>query len=341
MLNERRRLILRSLVEEYVQSAQPVASRSLVARYDLGCSPATVRNDLAALEETGHVRQPHVSAGRVPTDLGYRAFVDSMMDDSAENPGLGTDEVEAIHQHYGRIEHEVADLMRDTSALLSRLTSYVSVVLAPAIDRARIKRVSAVRLGATRVAVVVITDTGQVVNRTAELAMPVSEDDVRDVEAHLNGALDDTYAQEVRSVRSALSADRSERAEFMREVVDVVLECLAEADEDRVYHGGASGLLSQPEFADPRMLQPLLTLLEDGVAVLQTLSSVIQCGGMVVRIGAENPEGLDRLSMVAAAYGHGGSEGIIGVIGPTRMDYPRTVASVRCVADSLSDALGD
>ena len=339
MLSDRRRIVLQALVQEYVRSAQPVASRQLVDRYDLRVSPATVRNELAVLEESGLVFQPHVSAGRVPTDSGYRAFVDEMLS-SDEAGGLSPEEVEAIHTSYLALEHELADAMRETSTLLSRLTSYVSVVIAPALRRARIRHISLVWLGEARVVVVVVTDSGQVADRTVDLVEPVRAEQLATVERLLGETLDGRVSEDVRDSRTRLETTAILPARVTRQLIDEVLDCLQEADADRVVTGGVTTLLGQPEFADPRLVSPLLRLLEDGLATLQVLTEVMQSGDLAVRIGGENGAGLEGLSLVAANYEAGRAEGVIGVIGPTRMDYPRAVSAVRTVAEGLTEALG-
>jgi heat-inducible transcriptional repressor len=338
MLPDRRRTVLAALVQEYVRSAQPVASRQLVDRYDLRVSPATVRNELSMLEEGGLLYQPHVSAGRVPTDSGYRAFVDSMME-AGDSEGLTPEEVEAVHGRYEALEHEVAEAMRETSALLSRLTSYVAVAIAPAQRRARLRRVNLVWIGEARAVVVVVTDTGRVADRTVELVEPVTSEQLSAAEHVLEAALAGALADEVRQARSLLEVSAPVPCRVMVQLLDEVLERLAEADSERVVSGGVPTLLAQPEFADPRIVGPLLQLLEDGLATLQVLTGTMSAGDVVVRIGSENPVGLDRLSVVSAAYDAGGTEGFIGVIGPTRMDYPRAVSAVRAVADGLTEAL--
>lgn len=338
MLSDRRRTVLAALVQEYVRSAQPVASRQLVDRYDLRVSPATVRSELSVLEEGGLVYQPHVSAGRVPTDSGYRAFVDGMLQ-AGDSPGLTPDEVEAVHGRYDALEHEVAEAMRETSALLSRLTSYVAVAIAPCQRRARVRRVNLVWIGEARAVVVVVTDTGRVADRMVELVEPVTSEQLSGAERVLDAALAGAEADEVRLGRGPLEASAPVPARVMVQLLDEVLERLAEADSDRVVSGGVSTLLAQPEFADPRLVGPLLQLLEDGLATLQVLTGTMSAGDVFVRIGAENPIGLDRLSVVSAAYDAGGTEGVVGVIGPTRMDYPRAVSAVRAVADGLTEAL--
>lgn len=338
MLSDRRRRVLSALVEEYIRSAQPVGSRVLVERYELGCSPATVRNELAILEETGYVFQPHVSAGRVPTDVGYREFVDAV---AVGRTGLSRDDMSAIHDRYVRSANEIGDLMRDTASLLTRLTSYVAVVLSPAASHSRIRKVDLVALAPRRALVVVITDSGQVLNRMMELDAEATADDLHFVETALSHALDGTLAEHVRLRREGLTLDAGHAALAAR-VMDEVVDCLLEADRARLRQTGTASLLEQPEFAGAESLRPLMALLEDGVALLETLSGVMREQDVVVRIGHENPrDDLGNVSVVAANYGGEAAEGIVGVIGPTRMDYPRAITVVRAVSEGLTDALGD
>jgi len=338
MLNERRRTVLSALVNEYVASVQPVGSKVLVERYHLGFSPATVRSELQALEETGLVYQPHVSAGRIPTDSGYRAFVDDVVE--AGLPGLATSEADRVRRYYASLEHELTDVLRETSALLSRLTSYVAVVAAPTLRRARLRRVSLVPLGERRALVVVVTDSGQVANRTVEFASDVAPGVLAGVEEYLSRALDGAFGDQAESVRRSVEGAPGVEAAIALRTLDEVLDCLAEADEDRVLTGGVAALLAHPEFSDPGVVRPLVGLLEDGITLLSVLSDLMRSPDMEVRIGHENLVGaLEHTSFVAARYGEGDGGGIIGVIGPTRMDYRRAMAAVHTVSDALSSAL--
>lgn len=338
MLNERRRTVLAALVNEYVASVQPVGSKLLVERYQLGCSPATVRSELAALEETGYVFQPHVSAGRVPTDSGYRAFVNHVV--AVAPAELDVPEAEGVRRFYAEAEHELTDILRETSALLSRLTSYVAVVAAPTLRRARIRRVTLVPLGTRRASVVVVTDSGQVASRTVEFDRDVTAETLGSVESYLSRTLDGAIGDEAEWLRTSIDGVPGHEAVIAITALDEVLDCLAEADEDRVLTGGVSALLAHPEFSDPGVVRPLVGLLEDGLAMLKVLSDVMRTPQVEVRIGHENPVGaLEHTSFVAARYGEGDSGGIVGVIGPTRMDYRRTISAVRTVSDSLSEVL--
>ncbi len=338
MLNDRRRTVLSALVDEYIASVQPVGSKVLVERYHLGCSPATVRSELAALEETGLVFQPHVSAGRIPTDSGYRAYVDDVVGSGAQQ--LSTSEADGVRRYYAEVEHELSDVLRETSAMLSKLTSYVAVVAAPTLRRARIRRVTLVPLAPRRALVVVVTDSGQVANRTIEFERDVLPGALSSVEAYLSRTLDGAVGGEAESVRRTIEGVPGHEAHIAIRVLDVVLECLAEADDDRVLTGGVSALLAHPEFNDPAAVRPLVGLLEDGYSMLSVLTDVMRTTGVEVRIGHENPSAaLEHASFVAARYGEGDSGGIIGVIGPTRMDYRRAMSAVRTVSDALTSVL--
>ncbi len=333
MLSERRRQVLSALVREYVESAHPVGSKALVERYKLRCSPATVRTELSILEETGHVFQPHTSSGRVPTDTGYRAFVDGLLSDASQRQDSG-----GVPSTGALAGGEVDDLMRETSALLTRLTNCMAVVLAPTLARVAIRRIDLLWMAPTRALFVLITQSGQVVNRHIELSQQTTPERLAEVERALNASLEGKRASQIRQLRKALG--RSSPDPLVARLVDAILECLEEADRDRLYHGGMLPLLSQPEFSDAEHVRPLLAALEDGLTILETLSDLLEEHGVAIRIGHENQRAeLENVSIVAAHYGDPSTEGVVGVIGPTRMDYSKAISAVRWAADGLDRAL--
>jgi len=334
MLNERRRRVLSALVEEYIASATPVGSKTLVERYELGCSPATVRNELSILEETGFVLQPHVSAGRMPTDIGYRSFVDALI----ERGGPSLDEQ---RYHAARFTNaaEVDDLMRETSVALTQLTNCLAVVLAPSVSLSRVRRIDLLSLTRQRAVFVLITSSGQVVNRTIELAEETAPERLAEIERAMNAALDGKHAADIRPLRKAIEKSHTGDA-LVGTVIDEILDALDEADRDRFFHVGIPALLAQPEFHDADRARPLIEFLEDGIAVLEALSDALGTREITIRIGHENRRAeLGNVSIVATNYGVGGTDGVIGVIGPTRMNYERAMAAVRAVSDDLTEAL--
>jgi len=332
-MSDRRRRVLRALVEEYITSAHPVGSKTLTERYEMGCSPATVRSELAALEETGYVVSPHTSAGRMPTDTGYRSFVDGIL--SGPGPLLPTaDDVRTEMSHFGG---EFDDVLRESSALLTGLTHYLAVVVAPTVRLARVRRVDLLSLAPRRALFVLITEAGQVVNRTIDCAEDTPPERLADVERALNASIVGKRATEVRPLRDALGATNAADA-LMRRVVEEILGCLDEADRDRMYHVGVAHLLEQPEFADAEAVRPVVAALEEGAGMLDTLSDALGSNRIVVRIGHENRRAeFGSVSVIATKYGTSTADGVVGVLGPTRMDYGRAIAAVRVVADVLSD----
>lgn len=337
MLDERKTVILSVLVHDYIMTASPVGSSRLVAKYKLGISPATVRHEMAVLEEMGYVHQPHTSAGRIPTDEGYRFYVDSLK----AAGGLTPAEERFIQQSYLSLNKEMGDLMRKTSALLSDLTSYVAIVLSPALKRSAIKHLDLVLMGPMRLLAVVITDAGCVAKQVVELKEPADAEAVGRVERALNGRLAGKTAGQIRrgvqiAPRSAAGGPLGER------ILDTVLELLEEEDEvDRVFLEGTSSILNQPEFGKLAKVQTLLETLEKGYTLLHVLGDVFEAQHTQVRIGAENPQKeIQDCSLVAAQYRLGeDSVGAIGILGPTRMNYLRAISAVECIAENLSEVL--
>ena len=278
MLSERRQRVLRALIEDYIEYALPVGSRTLTERHRLGVSPATVRNDLSALEDAGFIQQPHTSAGRVPTDAGYRTFVDELL-----SSGLAEEERphQAMVDELRASASELDALMERTSAALARLTNCLSIVMAPSV-----------------------------------LAGHSARDVRRSMDAGTVEALSDPLVQLI---------------------IDEVIECLGESESARAHSLGVSALLRQPEFSDSKALLPVIEVLEDDRVLLSTFDEAAAEGGPVmVRIGHENPASeLAGVSIVACPYGRGESEGVVAVIGPTRMNYERAIRAVRAAQCAL------
>jgi len=329
MLDERKLAVLRAIVEDYVSTQEPVGSRSLVERHNLGVSPATIRNDMAALEEDGYITQPHTSAGRIPTDKGYRLFVDRL---SAVKP-LSQAERRAIAQFLdGAVDLD--DVVERTVRLLAQIPRQVAVVQYPSLTRSAVRHVELVPVSDTRVMIVLITDTGRVEQRVVEGRSPVTEDLVGDLRARLNQAVSGRGLTDVPGAVADLT-DRftPEDRPIVTAVVSTVLECLVDKHEERVVLGGTANLTRFGQDF-PLSVQPVLEALEEQVVLLRLLGEATTPSSITVRIGHENPhESLAATSVVSMGYGVG-SEAVakLGVLGPTRMDYPGTMGAVRAVA---------
>lgn len=334
MSEDRRLDVLRAIVEDYVLTREPVGSRALVERHALGVSPATIRNDMAALEEGGLIAQPHTSAGRVPTDLGYRVFVDQL----ATIKPLSTPERRAI-QSFLEEAVDLDDVVDRAVRLLAQLTHQVAIVQYPSLRRSALRHLELVPLGSTRMLVVIITDTGRVEQRVLELASAPGEDVVGHLRARLNTAAVGHRLSELDAVLGALpEAFAVDDRPFVRSVVALVEETLAQESEERIVLAGTANLARGGAADFTQTLGPVLEALEEQVVLLRLLGEMAEDPAAVaVRIGRETQhEGLVETSFVTTGYGGETALARIGSIGPLRMDYPGTIASVRAVARYLS-----
>jgi len=352
MANDRRLKVLSAIVTDYVRTREPVGSKALVERYRLGVSPATIRNDMAALEDEGYIHQPHTSAGRVPTQKGYRLFVDEV----ARIKPLSAPERAAITALLsGAVDLE--QVVARTVRALAQLTGQLAVVEYPSLRYAALQHLELVALGPERVLLVIITDTGRVDQRTVTLrsragASPRHDGgfEVTDVvdplalerlRTRLNGALVGRRAADVAPILAALAEQAPADERFLLEaVVDELIAALRPDAEERLVVAGTANLArSTPDFS---ALGPLLDAIEEQVVLLRLFTADDASTGenrMRVSIGSENKDdALAEASVVTTTYGPGTGEAVahLGVIGPTRMDYPATMTAVRAVARYLS-----
>ncbi|MET8148738.1 heat-inducible transcriptional repressor HrcA [Actinoplanes sp. NPDC049668] len=335
-LDDRKLEVLRAIVEDYVSTQEPVGSKALVERHQLGVSPATVRNDMAVLEEEGYIRQPHTSAGRVPTDAGYRLFVDRL---SRVKP-LSPAERRAIERFLvGAVDLD--DVVHRTVRLLAQLTRQVAVVQYPSLARSSVRHLELVPISTTRLMLVMIADTGRVEQRLVELPAPTANDDVLDMRRKINAKLSGVKLSDTPPLVAAL-VEESDPAmrNTMACVASVLLETLVERSEERLALAGTANLTRGGVLDFQGSLRPVLEALEEEVILLKLIGEV-EPSTTRVRIGDENEiDNLRAASVVSTGYGPGTTiVGGLGVLGPTRMDYPGTIATVRAVARYVGDLL--
>ncbi|GGJ74304.1 heat-inducible transcription repressor HrcA [Pilimelia anulata] len=334
--DDRRLAVLRAIVEDYVLTQEPVGSKALVERHQLGVSPATVRNDMAALEDEGYIRQPHTSAGRVPTDRGYRLFVDRL---SRVKP-LSAAERRAIERLLvGAVDLD--DVVHRAVRLLAQLTRQVAVVQYPSLARSAVRHLELVAVSTTRLMLVMITDTGRVEQRVVELPDPIPAEDVLELRRQINERLVGVgLSQTPPLVAELVVAAPPERRPAMAALSTVLLETLVERTEERLALAGTANLTRGNLLDFPGSLRPILEALEEEVILLKLIGEV-EPSTTRVRIGDENQiEDLRAASVVSSGYGPGRTiVGSLGVVGPTRMDYPGNIAAVRAVARYLGDVL--
>jgi heat-inducible transcriptional repressor len=339
MLDDRKLDVLRAIVEDYVRTQEPVGSKALVERHQLGVSPATVRNDMATLEEEGFITQPHTSAGRIPTDKGYRLFVDKLTSikplSAAEKRAIATFLQGAV---------DLDDVVHRSVRLLAQLTQQVAIVQYPSLARSTVRHVEVVTLSDTRLLLVLITSTGRVEQRVVELPRSIDDDVLADLRARLNTAVVGQHLPDAAGRVVALPAmfHRDDTA-LIAQIIAVFTEAVVhDRSDEKVAIGGTANMVRFGEDFE-RSVQPLLEALEEHVVLLKLLGEATSPSLVTVRIGHEVPhEQLAATSIVATGYGPGDDAlATLGVVGPTRMDYPGSMAAVHAVARYVSDLLAD
>ena len=331
MLSDRRQIVLRALIEEYIARALPVGSRTLVERYNLGISSATVRNELSLLEEMGYLAQPHTSAGRIPTDFGYRAFVDELLSES--DPDNGED---ALARELRESASDLDDLMDRTSQALARFTDCMTLLVPPRILSVNIRLVNLVLLTPQRLLTVIVTEDGQVFDRQMDLPRDYSQDEIGITQEALNNIL----------VGTSLSSTSGElplgasgvHDDLFRMVMAEILACLKDQNAIKAHPLGITHLLGKPEFSDSSCLMPVLEELEGDTMLLRVFNDAAASEEPVVRIGHENDsEALSSVSLIANRFGEAEHSGLILIVGPTRMDYSQVLKAVRAARNVLKD----
>lgn len=339
VVSDRSLEVLRVIVQDYVASREPVGSKSIVDRHSFGVSAATIRNDMAILEEEDLITAPHTSSGRIPTDKGYRMFVDHL----ADLKPLTVAQRQAIETFLGE-SADLDEVLSRTVRLLSQLTHQVAMVQYPSLSQARLRHIEVVSLAPTKLLSVVITDTGHVDQRVVDVPAEVDVDFLGELRAKLNTALGGAGVLEAAGRMAGLAA---QFAEGRRPVVNAIALALAEQvaanRQDRLVIAGASNLVrTEGDFHGS--ILPVLEAVEEQVVLLRLFSELeADQRGVSASIGRENaPFGLAETSILASGYlAQGGAVAHLGVLGPTRMDYSSNMAAVRAVARYLSRSLGD
>ena len=332
-LGERQRDILAAVIHEYILTALPVASAALVQRYRLPISSATVRNELASLEEAGLLMHPHTSAGRVPTDLGYRFFIESLM----AEPGLAPDEQLMVSHQFQQAQRDLAEWMRLAASTLARLTAEAAIVTPPAAERTTLRHIEVIPITGARVLLVAVLEGGAVRQQLLELERIVATEELRVLSARLSDQLAGANGPRV---REAFAHERGVAAE----VIGALADLLDEHDNVRsreIYYDGFQNIIAQPEFASSDRIRDMLGLLEDRTRLATVLPPALADDQVLVSIGSEHHlEPLADCSLVFGRYGAGTAFiGYIGIVGPTRMDYARSIGAVRYVGGLMSDLL--
>ncbi|NLP42436.1 MAG: heat-inducible transcription repressor HrcA [Veillonellaceae bacterium] len=337
MLDARKRKILQALITDYISTAEPIGSRTIARKYDLGVSPATIRNEMADLEVLGYIEQPHTSAGRIPSVKGYRFYVDSLL--SPEQ--VSDNEKVLIQNWYNAKVRRVEEVFQETAKIISRMTKNISMVLAPQFSQCIFKYLQFLPLDERRVILVVVTDTGFVENKVISFPEGMTFADLQQIAAGINSRLaglpfDKIKSSILREIQNDIIQDRR----LFDIALGVLHEALSVEKNERVYLGGTTQLLNQPEFRDVDKVKELLNILEQE-KLLRDIMHVSDKDGISVKIGEENKyTGIQDCSMVQATYSIDGQVvGSIAVLGPTRMEYGKVMAILEFMHGHLEEIL--
>jgi len=333
-LSERERNILRLVVEQFVDTAGPVGSRSLAKDTNVDLSPASIRNTMADLEDMGYLDHPYTSAGRVPTRLGYRTFVDELMD----TPELSEVEREVLKVKLARLVSDTDELLSESTRLLSKLTNLLGIALTPRLSTAVLERLDIVPLSSSRLMFVLSVKGGLVKTVVLSFDPDLQRSKIDRIVSILNERLAGLTLHEIRDTYDERLGDLPDETGLVQLVLDEASLLFSEPDEGRLQFDGTQNILSQPEFQEPDDMRHLIETIEDEDRVVQVIENLFEAnpdavGQAVVRIGSETEEDeMDDYSIVLSPYRLGDTVGSLGVIGPKRMDYGRAVALVENMA---------
>ncbi len=338
-IDDRKSRILQAIIEDYVATAEPVGSRTIARRYHLGVSPATIRNEMSDLEELGFLEQPHTSAGRVPSDRGYRYYVDCLMGHS----DVGPREEEVIRRTFERKIREIDILMRETARLLSDTTHYTSVVIGPQSERSTFREVQLVPMAGDRALLIYSTDRGFSENQVIEMPLEFTMLELQRVSNVLNEHLRGQPLEALtRTTISQLREELHRYGHLLEQALEFLSMELEPGQRQRIFLGGTTNILAQPEFRDLDKVRGLLNVLEQDDMVVDAVGNPgDQAKGVSVSIGEEiKVREMHECSMVTATYRIGDrTVGRLGVLGPKRMEYSKVVALVGEVAEHLNDTI--
>jgi heat-inducible transcriptional repressor len=337
-LDYRKRRILQAIIDEYIDTAEPVGSRSIAKKHELGLSSATIRNEMADLEEMGLLAQPHTSAGRVPSDKGYRLYVDRLM----EARDLTLDEISAVTSELNLKINELGAVIRNASAVISKFTKYTSVSLTPAHEETEITAVETVGIDQNKVCIIVVSKSGTVKSSVVSLPVRYTEQELtvfsQICKKRLCGGTqeyNDSAASEI--IRAEASAKNIDDI-FINVMIKAVFDCIGQMRNTEVYLNGTTNIMNFPEFRNVERAREFLEILEEKKSIGNLLSELAKNDRIKMLIGNENPiDEIKDCSIVGATYSAGNTVfGTIGVIGPKRMEYAKVVSIIEYINGVIS-----
>jgi len=333
-MDERKKQVLHAIINDYVATAEPVGSRTISKKYGLGVSSATIRNEMSDLEDLGYIEQPHTSAGRIPSDKGYRYYVDCLM----EKEKITLPEITRVTQLFAQKLTEMDQIVQATCHLLSQLTNYTAIILVPKQGEGTLERIQLIPVSMYRVMVVIVSNTGFINHRVLDLSNPIEPQRLQEMTNFLQNKLFGLNMEQVNlTLLKEITNQLSAHADFKDLVLGLMEQVSQSSKDERVFLGGALNMFNQPEFRDVEKLRTLLSSLEEDQVVKSILKKEGRAG-TDISIGGENSiEGINQCSVITTDYKiNGKTVGSIGILGPTRMNYSKAVTLVEYVTDQLS-----
>ena len=340
-LDERQMKILQAIIRNYLETGEPVGSRTISKYTDLNLSSATIRNEMSDLEEMGYIVQPHTSAGRIPTDRGYRLYVDSMMEENAR-------QVEELKEMLVEKDEKMDHLLKQVAKVLAVNTNYATMVTAPRVTGNKVKFIQLSRVSEEQILVVVVAEGNIIKNTMISVSEPIDDEMMLKLNILLNTSLNGLAIDEINlALISRMKTQAGEYGAFIGEVIDAVAETIKEDDDLEVYTSGANNIFKYPELANEQNASGLITAFEEKQILAQladyNADESETKNGIRVYIGEESPiQGMKDCSIVTASYEFGGGmKGTIGIIGPKRMDYEKVVGTLQTIKNQLDTLYTD
>ncbi|MCL4492715.1 MAG: heat-inducible transcriptional repressor HrcA [Nitrospirae bacterium] len=345
MLDDRSKQVLCAVVQSYINSPEPVGSRFVTKKYPLGCSPATIRNIMADLEEFGFLSQPHTSAGRVPTDRGYRFFVDTLLNTEKTHEGdeISKEFVRQFTRKLEGIKNDLNVMFSEATNTLSVMSSYVGVLIPPQPEKITFKKIDLIRYKGSNVVVILLTDEGIIKNRVMRVDPLVTQEDLSRIADYLNSEFSGLILDDIRGMLVKRMKDEKVLWDKLISKAIKVCEQALSFSEDEIFVSGLYDVMDLPDFSNIARIKELSRAIKDKHTILKLLDEFSDAEGVQVVIGDENPvEDLRNLSIVTAPYKEGNRPmGVIALIGPTRMDYLKAISMVGAVAKCVSRTFRD
>ncbi|MGN0407967.1 MAG: heat-inducible transcriptional repressor HrcA [Bacteroides sp.] len=340
-LDERKLKILHAIIQNYLETGEPVGSRTISKYADLNLSSATIRNEMADLEELGYIVQPHTSAGRIPTDKGYRLYVDNMLREKEEEIAGREQEVEKMKDFLAEKVDRVEELLQNVAKSLAIDTNYATMVTTPQFHHNKLKFVQLSQLEPKKILAVIVMDGNLIRNKVIDIDEEISQETLLKLNVLLNSTLNGLTLEEINlGIISRMQNQAGEQIELVRHVLDVIAETISSADDLQIYTSGATNIFKYPELSDSSKASELICTLEEKERLTDLITDSLQKDnnqGIQVYIGSETPvQTMKDCSVVTANYElRDGVRGTIGIIGPKRMDYEKVVETLQTIKTQL------